>query len=153
MRTPTFKLAVLAAAVTLCMVSALALQAQMAKPDMVTLSGKVIDMTCASKGKAMMDSWHNAENNEHKTPEGPKPGCAEMCLKGGQPAGLFDNGKIVAAFGCNPRNTLANFASQDVEVMGFWGGSKKDAARTFIPAKIRAAGGSDWQDVDCATMH
>ena len=147
------KFAILAVAVVLCTFAAVALQAQMAEPKMVTLSGKVMDMTCAAKGKAMMDSWYNAENNEHKTPDGPAPGCAEMCLRGGQPAGLFDDNKVVAAFGCNPRNTLADFAAQDVEVMGFWGGSKKDAARTFIPTKIRGDGGGDWKDVDCATMH
>ncbi len=140
------------ATLTVCaLVVALTGAAQMAKPKMVTLSGKVIDITCAAKGKVMMDSWTNAENEEHKTPGGPKPGCATMCLKGGQPAGLFKDGDIVAAFACNPRNTLADFAAQDVEVQGFWGGG--GTVKTFVPGKIRAAGGGDWQDVDCATMH
>ena len=76
-----------------------------------------------------------------------------MCLKGGQPAGLFDGKKMTATFGCNPRNTLSKYAAQDVEVQGFWGGAKSDDSRVFIPQKIRAKGASDWTEVDCATMH
>lgn len=125
--------------------------AQMGKPKVVTLSGKVMDLTCASKGKVMMDSWTNAENDEHKTPDGPKPGCATMCLKGGQPAALFSDGKIEAIFGCNPRETLANYAAKNVEVKGFWAGGKKD--NIFIPQQIAAAGSTDWEEVNCATMH
>ncbi|MFQ5767490.1 MAG: hypothetical protein ACE5ID_05840, partial [Acidobacteriota bacterium] len=40
---------------------------EMKKPPMVTLSGKLIDMTCSAKGKALMNSWGNAENNTHMT--------------------------------------------------------------------------------------
>ncbi len=76
-----------------------------------------------------------------------------MCLRGGQPAALFADNEIQAVFGCNPRATLADYAAQEVDVQGFWGGSKEDDARTFIPAKIRKKGESEWKDVDCATMH
>ena len=133
------------------LVLAISASAQMAGPKVVTLSGKVMDLTCAAKGKVMMDSWTNAENDEHKTPDGPQPGCATMCLKGGQPAALFADGKIEAVFGCNPRATLADFAAKDVEVKGFWAGGKKDDI--FIPQQIVAKGSSDWQEVNCATMH
>jgi len=139
-------------ALALFAVVAFSASAQMAKPKMETISGKIIDLTCSSKGKVMMNSWTNAENDDHMTPEGKKPHCATMCLKGGQPAAVFADGKIIAALACNPRATLSNYASKDAEVMGFWGGSKKDAARAFIPTKIRGTGG-EWEDVDCATMH
>lgn len=69
-------------------------QAQMKKPTMVTVRGTLIDLTCASKGHGMMNSWHNAQNNDHMTPDGEQKACATMCLKGGQPAALFDKGKI-----------------------------------------------------------
>lgn len=126
--------------------------AQMQKPDSAVISGTLIDMTCAAKGKALMDSWVNAENDDHMTPEGKKAACATMCLKGGQPAGVFKDGGIAAVLACNPRATLADYAAQDVELKGFWAGSSGDAARTFVPQQIRPAGG-DWQEVDCATMH
>jgi hypothetical protein len=134
----------------LALVVSLSASAQMGKPKMATLSGKVIDLTCSAKAKTMMNSWTNAENDEHMTPDGKKPGCATMCLKGGQPAALFNGKDIVAVFGCNPRATLSNYAAKDVEVTGFWGGGK--GAKTFIPQKIRSGSG-EWQDVDCATMH
>ncbi|MFQ5671339.1 MAG: hypothetical protein ACE5HD_12620 [Acidobacteriota bacterium] len=129
--------------------------AQMKKPDMVTLTGKVIDLTCSAKGKALMNSWGNALHEDHMTPDGKKANCAKMCLLGGQPAALFDTEgqSIEAVFACNPRATLAEFATQDVEVMGFWAGSKKDKGRSFFPQKIRKAGSGTWKNVDCATMH
>lgn len=129
--------------------------AQMKKPQMVTLSGKVIDLTCAAKGKIMTDSWANAENNDHMTPDGKKPNCAKMCLMGGQPAALYDTEKerISAVFACNPRSTLVDYAAMDVDVQGFWAGGKSDAAKTFVPQKIRKAGAERWVNVDCATMH
>ncbi len=130
----------------------LTVSAQMSGPEKSTISGKVIDLTCAAKGKAMMDSWTNADNDEHMTPKGKAPGCATMCLKGGQPAAVFAKGKVIAALACNPRATLADYAAQDVELKGFWGGSKKDAARAFVPEQIRTPGG-EWKPVDCATMH
>ncbi len=124
-----------------------------AQPETVTLKGKVIDLTCAAKGHAMMGSWHNAEQADHMSPEGKQPNCAEMCLRGGQPAALFSSGKIQAVFACNPRATLANYAAQEVEVRGFWAAQAKEGLSTFVPQKIRKAGSGDWQDVDCATMH
>jgi hypothetical protein len=133
-----------------------ALAQDMPKPKMDTLSGVLADYTCASKGKVMMNSWYNATHDDHKTPDGPKPGCATMCLKSlGQPAALFDADKeqMKAVFACNPALTLGDYAAQEVEVTGFWAGNKGDSPRAFVPAKIRAAGGSDWVDVACAQMH
>lgn len=141
-------------ACTLLLILGLAAHAQeMAKPEMTTISGKIIDLTCASKAQAMMGSWVNTEDT-HMMPGGKEaPGCATMCLKGGQPAALFQDDAIAAVFACNPRATLADYAAQEVEVEGFWGGSAGDAIKTFVPTKIRATGGGDWQEVDCATMH
>ena len=91
------------------------LQAQMNQPEMVTLSGRVIDLTCASKGNAMMKNWRNVEDN-HMMPDGEMKSCATMCLKGGQPAALFSGGEIAAVFSCNPQATLSNYAAQPTEV-------------------------------------
>ena len=126
-------------------------QGQMKKPSMVTVRGTLIDLTCASKGKAMMNNWHNAQSNDHMTPDGEQKACATMCLKGGQPAALFDKGKITAVLACNPQATLAAYAAESVEISGFWAGDGKDV-KSLVPAKIRSGGG-DWQEVDCATMH
>lgn len=139
------------AIVALSIVLGLSAFAQMSKPKMVTLKGTLIDLTCASKGKAMMNSWHNAESNDHMTPNGPQKQCATMCLKGGQPAALFDGGKITAVLACNPRATLSDFAAEKVELTGFWAGDGK-LVKTFIPQQIRSGAGA-WQEVDCATMH
>jgi len=77
--------------------------------------------------------------------------CATMCLQGGQPAALFAGNQITAVLACNPRNTLAKYAAQNVEVQGFWAGSGSDV-KPFVPIKIRTGSGS-WQEVDCANMH
>ncbi|MFQ5878258.1 MAG: hypothetical protein ACE5JH_11340 [Acidobacteriota bacterium] len=146
---PAVALVVLAA-------SALSIHAQMMKkPEMVTLSGRIMDLTCAAKGHAMMGKWNNALNDDHMTPDGKKANCARMCLLGGQPAALFDTkkNKIEAVFACNPRATLAEYAAQDVEVMGFWATKNKEGLRTFVPQKIRNAGSGAWTEVNCATMH
>lgn len=126
--------------------------AQMKQPKMETLSGTIIDLTCAAKGKAMMDNWYNAENNDHMTPDGKQTACAVMCLQGGQPAALFSGNEISAVFACNPRATLANYAAKNVEVQGFWAGDGK-SVKTFVPTKIRQKGSGSWVDVNCATMH
>lgn len=148
------------AALTICglVVAGLAVSvsAQMPKPETETLSGVMADFTCASKGKVMMDSWYNATHDDHKTPDGPKPSCATMCLKNlGQPAALFDAGKekMVAVFACSPQHTLGEYAAQEVEVQGFYAGAKGDHPRAFVPAKIRKAGGGEWSEVTCAVMH
>lgn len=123
-----------------------------AQTKTVTVSGMVIDLTCASKGKVAMNSWYNAENDDHHTQDGPKPGCATMCLKGGQPAALFSKGRVTAVFACNPRATLSNYAVKEVEVQGYWAGSSDDV-KELVPQKIRAVGATEWEEVNCATMH
>lgn len=127
--------------------------AQMPKPETVTISGKLIDLSCSAKGMVMMKSTYNAENNDHKTPDGPKEGCAQMCLKGGQPAGVFQNGKIVATLLANASINLYKWAAEDVEIQGFWAGQKKDNVKTFVPAKIRKSGEREWSEVVIAEMH
>jgi hypothetical protein len=126
-------------------------EAQMGQPDTVSLKGTLIDLTCAAKGNAMMNSWGNTKQ-DHMMPDGNvMKSCATMCLQGGQPAALFAGNQVTAVLACNPRNTLAKYAAQNVEVQGFWAGAGSDV-RPFVPTKIRAGSGS-WQDVDCATMH
>lgn len=118
-----------------------------AEPKTVTISGTVVDYTCATKGKAMTGKNVNTMD-EHDMGGGKKaPGCATMCLKGGQPAALYDGKDISAVFACNPAATLANYAGKEVDVQGFYGGKP-----AFVPAKIRTKGG-DWQDVQCTAMH
>lgn len=126
------------------------------KPDTTTIQGVLADFTCASKGKVLMDSWYNATHDDHKTPKGPKADCATLCLKSlGQPAALFDadQEKMVAVFACSPQHTLGDYAAQEVEVEGWWAGADNDSPRAFVPAKIRTAGGGDWNEVTCAVMH
>lgn len=79
------------------------------------------------------------------------PGCAAMCLKSGQPGGLFANGKIAAVFACSGGPTLSQYAAKKVELQGFWAGDGKDV-KTFVPTKIREGAGA-WQEVVCAEMH
>lgn len=126
---------------------------QIKRPTTTTLFGKLVDLTCAAKGRAMMDSWHNAENNDHKTQDGIVEACASACLKSGQPAALFNGKKITAVFTCDPKPTLADYAARDVEVQGFWVGHKKDEVASFVPRKIRGKGETRWVEVDCATLH
>lgn len=139
--------------IALLLVAVIAVSAQSKQPRTEIVSGTLVDLTCAAKGKAMMGKWVNAKSDAHMTTEGRKPGCATLCLKGGQPAALFDGDKVTAVFACNPRATLADYAAQDVDVRGFWAGGESDQARSFVPQKIRKSGESNWQDVDCATMH
>jgi len=122
-----------------------------AAPETVTISGSVIDLSCATKGMAMMGSNFNAENNDHKTPKGLKPTCAAMCLKGGQPAALYADGKIKAVFLANASLTLHKYAQKKVDVQGFWGGSKE--IKTFFPMKIRESGSKEWAEVQTSAMH
>ena len=125
---------------------------EMAEPEIVTVSGKVVDVSCAVKGRAMMGNWGNVEQ-DHMTEEGHQKNCATMCLEMGQPAGLFANDRLEAVFACNPRATLVEYAAEDVEVRGFWAGGPNDAARTFAPMQIRVAGSRDWKPVECAEIH
>lgn len=125
---------------------------EMAKPEMVTVSGKLVDVSCAAKGRAMMGTWDNV-GQDHMTEEGYQEACATMCLEMGQPAGLFADDKLEAVFACNPRATLVDFAAKDVEVRGFWAGGPNDGARTFAPMQIRETGSRDWKQVECAEIH
>jgi len=146
-RTLTVKIVAVAA---MCLVAAGLYAMQMKQPEMTTIEGSVVDMTCASKGHAMMGKWMNAKD-DHMMPDGKtQKGCGTMCLKGAQPAALFDGSTVTAVFACNPSHTLADYSGKQVEVQGFWAGEK--AVQTFVPMKIRAGAGA-WQDVQCATMH
>ncbi len=79
------------------------IKAQMEQlPERVMVRGTVIDLNCASTGKALMGSWKNTEL-DHMMPDGTiQKNCLEMCLKGGQPAALFSRGQITAVLACNP---------------------------------------------------
>ncbi len=138
------------AVVGICLMIAGVVTAQMMEPKMTTIKGSIVDMTCASKGHAMMGKWMNAKD-DHMMPDGEnKKGCGTMCLKGSQPAGLFDGKTVTAVFACNPAATLSAYSGKQVEVQGFWAGN--DAVKTFVPAKIREGSGS-WKEVQCAAMH
>ena len=126
---------------------------KMGKPETVTVSGKLIDLSCAAKGQAMMGSDHNALNDTHMTPDGEMASCATMCLKGGQPAGIYSDGKITATLLANASLNLYKFAAKDVDVQGFWAGKNKNEVATFFPQKIRLQGTEEWTDVQTAQMH
>ena len=126
---------------------------KMGKPETVTVSGKLVDLSCAAKGQAMMGSDRNALNDTHMTPKGEVASCATMCLKGGQPAGIYSDGKITATLLANASLNLYKFAAKDVDVQGFWAGNGKNEVATFFPQKIRLQGTTDWTDVQTAQMH
>ena len=98
----------------------------MKKPVIVTISGKLTDLSCAAKGQY---------------------------LKGGQPAGIFSDGKVIATLLANSSLNLYKFAAKDVEVQGWWAGNKKNDVKTFLPTKIRVKGTKDWTEVQTAQMH
>ena len=53
-------------------------EAQMGQPDMVSLKGTLIDLSCAAKGNAMMNSWANTKQ-DHMMPDGNvQKSCATM---------------------------------------------------------------------------
>ena len=126
---------------------------KMGKPETVTISGKLVDLSCAAKGQAMMGSDRNALNDTHMTPKGEMASCATMCLKGGQPAGIYSDGKITATLLANASLNLYKFAAKDVDVQGFWAGKDENTVTTFMPQKIRLQGTKEWTDVQAAQMH
>lgn len=126
---------------------------KMQKPKIVTIAGKVVDLSCAAKGAYLMGTNHNALNDDHMTPNGKMAACATMCLKGGQPAAIYKDDKIVATLLANASLNLYKFAAKDVEVQGWWAGKKKDSVKTFMPAKIRLKGTKEWTEVRTAQMH
>jgi hypothetical protein len=129
-------------------------EAIMSEPEIVTVSGKVIDVTCAAKGKAMMGTWVNVDSDHIMEDGSIMKGCAEMCLLGGLPAGLFKDDKIMAVLACNPAPTLSKYAGEDVELQGFWATTVAvDGTASFVPQKIQAAGSDTWDDVVCELLH
>ena len=150
-RTFTFLVAGVAALMLTSM--AHAQDKKMGKPETVTISGKLIDMSCAAKGQAMMGSDRNALNDTHMTPKGEVASCATMCLKGGQPAGIYSDGKITATLLANASVNLYKFAAKDVDVQGFWAGNDKNTVATFMPEKIRLQGTKEWTEVQTRQMH
>lgn len=126
-------------------------QGQMPMPKMATIRGTVVDLTCASKAYAMGMKWVNTKENHMLEGGKAEEKCATMCLQGGQPAAVFNGSTLTAVLACNPRATLAKYASKEVELQGFWAADDKDV-KTFVPQKVRAGSGA-WTDVDCATMH
>ncbi len=144
-------------------------QAQENDPQTVILKGRVVDLTCAVKGKVAMGAWNNIAQDHMMEDGNLQKGCASLCLLGGQPAALFSDNRITAVFACNPRGsgaaphqgyTLAGNVAQASEVEGYW---LDDRAETglFVPLKIRRAiltaerryGSGGWRELDCGNMH
>ncbi len=129
-------------------------ETEMSKPEIITVSGKIIDITCAVKGKAMMGTWDNVANDHIMADGSVTKGCAEFCLLGGLPAGLFQDDKITAILACNPVTTLASYAGQDVELQGFWAtAAETEGTASFVPQQIRTDASSDWANVLCEPLH
>ncbi len=122
-------------------------QAQETDPQTVILKGRVIDLTCAVKGKVTMGAWNNIAQDHMMEDGNLQKGCATLCLLGGQPAALFSDNKITAVFACNPRGsgsaphqgyTLAGNVAQASEVEGYWVDGRAETG-IFVPLKIRRA--------------
>lgn len=141
-------------AISLALAGALALtfsaSAQM-QPKMATVRGNIVDLTCSAKAYAMGMKWANTKEDHMVEGGKMQKDCATMCLKGGQPAAVFNGSTLTAVLACDPRQSLAGYSSQQVELQGFWGGDSKDV-KTFVPQKIRAGSGA-WKDVACAEQH
>ena len=146
---------------TLFMVS-LFVKAQTQEPETVVIRGRVVDLTCAVKGKVMTEAWNNVGQDHMMADGNIQKGCAAMCLTGGHPAALFSDDRITAVFACNPRGSgvseynLAKYAAAPVELQGYWA-----SARVFVPHKVRRTtlsvesryGSGGWRTLDCAIMH
>ncbi len=145
------------------------LKAQADDPQTVTLKGRIVDLTCAVKGKVAMGAWNNIAEDHMMADGNLQKGCATLCLMGGQPAALFSDNKITAVFACNPRGTgtaphqgyvLAGNVAQDSEVQGYWVDGRAETG-LFVPLKIRRAiltaerryGSGGWRELDCGNMH
>lgn len=143
-------------------------KAQENDPQTVILKGRVIDLTCAVKGKVAMGAWNNIAQDHMMEDGNLQKGCATLCLLGGQPAALFFDNKITAVFACNPQGsgvaphqgyTLAGNVAQASEVEGYWLDDKAETG-IFVPLKIRRAiltaerryGSGGWLELDCGTM-
>lgn len=151
MRQSLLRAPTVVAVVAICLMAASVYAQMMKEPEMKTIKGSVIDMTCASKGHAMSGMWGNAKDDHMMADGKMQKGCGTMCLKGlNQPAGLFDGKTVSAVFACNPSLTLAEYSGKQVEVQGFWAG--EDSVKTFVPAQIREGSGA-WKPVACSTMH
>ena len=129
---------------------AFAQEMKMKQPEMNTIKGTVIDLTCASKGHAMTGMWANAKDDHMMEDGSLKKGCGAMCLNGGQPAGLFDGKTVTAVLACNPAGAFAALSGKQVEVQGFWAGGND--VKTFVPMKVREGSGA-WADAKCAEIH
>ena len=146
---------------TLSLVS-LFVTAQTQEPETVVIRGRVVDLTCAVKGKVMTEAWNNVGQDHMMADGNIQKGCAAMCLTGGHPAALFSDNAIKAVFACNPRGsgvseyTLAKYAAAPVEFQGYWA-----SAGVFVPQKVRRTtlsvesryGSGGWRTLDCAIMH
>jgi len=146
---------------TLVLVS-LFVKAQTQEPETVVIRGRVVDLTCAVKGKVMTEAWNNVGQDHMMADGNIQKGCAAMCLTGGHPAALFSDNAIKAVFACNPRGsgvseyTLAKYAAAPVEFQGYWA-----SAGVFVPQKVRRTtlsvesryGSGGWRTLDCAIMH
>jgi len=146
---------------TLFLVS-LFVTAQTQEPETVVIRGRVVDLTCAVKGKVMTEAWNNVGQDHMMADGNIQKGCAAMCLTGGHPAALFSDNAIKAVFACNPRGsgvseyTLAKYAAAPVELQGYWA-----SAGVFVPQKVRRTtlsvesryGSGGWRTLDCAIMH
>ena len=144
-------------------------KAQENDPQTVILKGRVVDLTCAVKGKVAMGAWNNIAQDHMMADGNLQKGCATLCLMGGQPAALFSDNKITAVFACNPQGsgvaphqgyTLAGNVAQASEVEGYWLDDKAETG-LFVPLKIRRAiltaerryGSGGWLELDCGPMH
>ncbi len=142
--------------------SAALVWAQTQEPETVVIRGRVVDLTCAVKGKVMTEAWNNIGQDHMMADGNIQKGCAAMCLTGGHPAALFSDNAIKAVFACNPRGsgvseyTRAKYAAAPVEFQGYWA-----SAGVFVPQKVRRTtlsvesryGSGGWRTLDCAIMH
>ncbi len=144
-------------------------QAQENDPQTVILKGRIIDLTCAVKGKVAMGAWNNIAQDHMMADGNLQKGCASLCLLGGQPAALFSDNRITAVFACNPRGsgaaphqgyTLAGNVAQASEVEGYWVDGRAETG-IFVPLKIRRAiltaerryGSGCWLELACGPIH
>ncbi len=108
----------------------------------VTVVGTLIDTKCYGMN-------HANTGNDHMTPKGKMPNCAQACARQGIPVGLLENGKRDGRVYLlvTPSLALADHMAKEVKVTG-----KQPFEGSLIPEKIWVKTDRGWKELKIGTM-